>query len=152
MILRFSKKHIGLINFKRIYCENGKVRFYLIILILQFEGQRYSFILIFFSKPSWFLRLPREKPTNSDRMPWLQIRFSDYLCATHWHGNILDKQGRNPLAWQTTTTILHMITSENNLVDIWRDQQRDIRTFPWTGINRHNNTYIHTQIDKFHSL
>ena len=42
------------------------------------------------------------------------------------------------------------IRLQNNLVDIWRDQHHDIRKFTWTGINPHDNTYIHTRIDKFY--
>ena len=47
-------------------------------------------------------------------------------------------------------TILNTITLQHNLVDIWRDQHRDVRNFTWTGQNPHDNTYIHTRIDKFY--
>ena len=47
-------------------------------------------------------------------------------------------------------TILNTITLQNNLVDIWRDQHRDTRKFTWTGVNPHDNSYIHTRIDKFY--
>ena len=47
-------------------------------------------------------------------------------------------------------TILNTITLQHNLVDIWRDQHRDVRNFTWTGQNPHDNSYIHTRIDKFY--
>ena len=88
------------------------------------------------------------------------VTLSAYLSATEGNilggdfncisDNILDKQGGNPLARKTAATILHTITSQNNLVDIWCDQHRDVRKYTWTGRHAHDNTYIHTQIDKFY--
>ena len=80
--------------------------------------------------------------TDTERRNYF-VTLSAYLSATE--GNILggdfncisdnrlDKQGGNPLARQTAATILHTITSQNNLVDMWRDQHGDVRKFTWTG-------------------
>ena len=61
-----------------------------------------------------------------------------------------EKSGGNPNARQMAATILHTITQQNNLTDIWRDRNRDIPKFTWTRKNPHDNTYIHTRIDKFY--
>ena len=71
----------------------------------------------------------------------------DFNCITD---NRLDKLGGNPNPRQIAATFLHTITQQNNLTDIWRDRNRDIRKFTWTGKHPHNNTYIHTRIDKFY--
>lgn len=55
MVPLFSEKHIGLMNFKRIFCENRKDKFYLIILTLQRKVQRYFYILIFLFKATMIL-------------------------------------------------------------------------------------------------
>ena len=97
--------------------------------------------------------------TDTERRNYF-VTLSAYLSATE--GNILggdfncisdiilDKQGGNPLARQSAATILHTITSHNNLVDIWREQHRDVRKYTWTGRHPHDNSYIHTRIDKFY--
>lgn len=36
------------------------------------------------------------------------------------------------------------------MTDIWRDRNRDTKKFTWTGKHPHNNTFIHTRIDKFY--
>ena len=60
----------------------------------------------------------------------------------------LDKLGGNPFARQTAITILNTITQQHNLTDIWRDRNRDVKKFTWTGKNT-QNSFIHTRIDKF---
>ena len=62
----------------------------------------------------------------------------------------LDKSGGNSSTRQTATKILLTITQHHNLTDIWRDRNRDIRKFTWSGKHPHNNTFIHTRIDKFY--
>ena len=74
----------------------------------------------------------------------------DLNCISY---NKLDKLEGNPNARQSATTILHTITQQqqqHNMTDIWRDRNRDIRKFTWTGKNPHDNTYIHTRIDRFY--
>ena len=71
----------------------------------------------------------------------------DFNCISN---DKLDKSGGNPTARQTATTILHTITQQHNLTDIWRDRNRDIRKFTWTGKHPQNNTFNHTRIDKFY--
>ena len=71
----------------------------------------------------------------------------DFNCICD---NKLDKLGGNPNARQSATAILHTITQQYNLTDIWRDRNRDIRKFTWTGKNPHDNSYIHTRIDRFY--
>lgn len=60
----------------------------------------------------------------------------------------LDKLGGNPFARKTAITILNTITQQHNLTDIWRDRNRDVKKFTWTGKNT-QNSFIHTRIDKF---
>ena len=64
--------------------------------------------------------------------------------------NKLDKLGGNPNVRQSATTILHTITQQHNMTDIWRDRNRDIRKYTWTGKNPQDNTFIHTRIDRFY--
>ena len=71
----------------------------------------------------------------------------DFNCITD---NKLDKLGGNPNPRQIAATFLHTITQKKNLTNIWRDRNRDIRKFTWTGKNPQDNTYIHTRIDKFY--
>ena len=70
----------------------------------------------------------------------------DFNCISD---NKLDKLGGNPSARQTASTILNTITQQNNLTDIWRDRNRGVKKFTWTGKNS-PNTFIHTHIDKFY--
>ena len=60
-----------------------------------------------------------------------------------------NKLGGNPSARQTATTVLTTITHQNNLTDIWRDSNRDVKKFTWTGKNT-QNSFIHTRINKFY--
>ena len=70
----------------------------------------------------------------------------DFNCISD---NKLDKLGGNPAARQTASTILNTITQQNNLTDIWRDRNRDVKKFTWTG-KHSQNSFIHTRIDKIY--
>ena len=61
----------------------------------------------------------------------------------------LDKLGGNPFVRQTANKILHTITQQHNLTDIWRDRN-ETKKFTWTGKHPQNNSFIHTRIDKFY--
>ena len=71
----------------------------------------------------------------------------DFNCISD---DKLDKLGGNPLARQTANQILQMITQQHNLTDIWRDRNHDTKKFTSPGKHPHNNSFIHTRIDKFY--
>ena len=93
-------------------------------------------------RKNYFITIPAYISSTEEN-----ILGGDFNCISD---KKLDKLGGNPLARQTAMTILNTITLQNNLVDIWRDQHRDVRKFTWTGKNPHDNSYIHTRIDKFY--
>ena len=93
-------------------------------------------------RKNYFITIPAYVSSTKEN-----ILGGDFNCISD---KKLDKLGGNPLARQTAMTILNTITLQNNLVDIWCDQHRDARKFTWTGINPHNNSYIHTRINKFY--
>ena len=76
--------------------------------------------------------------TNTERKYYFTT-LSNFLSATEENilggdfnficNNKLDKLGGNPNARQSATAILHTITQQYNLTDIWRDRNRDIRKF-----------------------
>ena len=87
-------------------------------------------------RKNYFITIPAYISSTEEN-----ILGGDFNCISD---KKLDKLGGNPLARQTAMTILNTITLQNNLVDIWRDQHRDVRKFTWTGKNPHDNSYIHT--------
>lgn len=61
----------------------------------------------------------------------------------------LDKLGGNPAARQYATTVISTINARYNLSDVWRNRNKTVRQFTWTGKNTRDNSLIRTRIDKF---
>lgn len=63
----------------------------------------------------------------------------------------LDKQGGNVTSRQYALRVLHNLTSQFDLVDIWRQRNPNKRGFTRTGRDpRQNNSFIRTRIDRFY--
>ena len=63
----------------------------------------------------------------------------------------LDKQGGNATPRQYALRVLHNLSSQFNLVDIWRQCNPHKRAFTRTGRDpRQNNSFISTRIDRFY--
>ena len=61
----------------------------------------------------------------------------------------LDSLGGDPNRRNSAASTLQTICSQHNLVDIWRERNKDKRCFTWTGRHPYNDSYISTRIDKF---
>ena len=63
----------------------------------------------------------------------------------------LDKQGGNVSSRQYALRVLHNLTSQFDLVDIWQQRNPNKRGFTRTGRDpRQNNSFISTRIDRFY--
>ena len=73
----------------------------------------------------------------------------DFNCIEN---PVLDKQGGNSAPRQNSLRILHLLTSQFNLTDIWRLRNPYKRAFTWTGRDtRTAHSFINTRIDRFYT-
>ena len=58
----------------------------------------------------------------------------DFYCISDIK---LDRQGRNPVAWQTALGTLANVTQQHHLISIWHNRHPDKRQFTWRGKHPH---------------
>lgn len=61
----------------------------------------------------------------------------------------MDKLGGDPDARNSANKILSTVSARFDLLDIWRNRNRNLRAYTWTGRNTRDHSIIRTRIDKF---